>query len=102
MARNVVGAIPLTELPITEYFHEFRPINANGLPTVCTQLMFTNNSDSVIHISYDGEKIHEVLLPFETKKTFPGIWPAKTIVYAAIYTFGKRTGHLFLSGYFIG
>ena len=105
--KNIIQAIPLTNIASSTVSSTYQAINSTGLPSACSIIRIINNSTDDVTVSYDGTNDHEyvpkatvVQLSFEANaqpNNFVSVLPIGTRVYVK-GTAG--TGNIYLSGYF--
>jgi len=105
--KNIIMAIPLTNIASSALTTTYQAINPGGIPHSCCILRLNSTSSTSVTISYDGVNDHEFLLAGDSftiavqnnaqPNNFIANFPLGTVVYAK-GTAG--TGALYLSGYY--
>lgn len=104
--KNIVQAIPLTNIASASLTANYKPINAGGLTASCFLIRFNSTSTTDVTISYDGVNDHEFLLHgnyfniFAQTNSQPNNYVAQFPKGMVVYVKGVAgDGNIYLSGY---
>jgi hypothetical protein len=105
--KDRISAIPLISFNVAG-LAGYQSINApNGIPEACFSIVFSNNSNTNVIISYDGVTDHDIVLansvigfPIQTNAQPPN-WRALLAKGTQFYVRGiAGVGTFFVSGYY--
>lgn len=105
--KNIVKAIPLTNIASSTFSGSYQAINSTGLPNACFLIRLISTSSTPVTISYDGTNDHDYLpggatiqLPHQSNSQ-PNNFIANLPIGTIVYVKGTAgTGNVYLAGYF--